>query len=74
MLSWEYLVLDVSYQDLSTRIIITDSSRHEEVLAHAGKDGFDEYLSRLRGEGWEYIHQHSMDENTHVYYFRRRVQ
>lgn len=73
MQEWEYLILDVLYQDGSVHLIKSVASQHEELFSDIGKDELNAYLRTLRGEGWQFVYVHNMFEGQNeIYYFRRR--
>ena len=73
MQQWEYLVLDVLYQEESVHLIKSVGSQHEELFSNIRKDELNSYLRKLRGEGWQFVYVHTMfDGQNEMYYFRRR--
>jgi len=73
MADLEHLTLEVKYS-ADKKTIQSIFANRKRVLSGIPEDQLPAFLEQLRGEGWVFVHEHSMDKVYRIYYFTRRKQ
>jgi hypothetical protein len=69
--TWEFLVLNVTYNNENGDIVDFASSNHEYVLSNVPKDELYLYVKELEKNGWQLETVHSEDKAHESYHFKR---